>query len=338
MKTKVKYLLVSIISLLLGILIAFNLKQNNKEENKLKNAINNVYDSVLYIESYKDDKLISSGSGFIYKINDKAYIITNNHVIEESDEIKVLNSDNEEINAQIVGSDIYSDIAILSIDKKYAKKSVKLGNSDKVELGDQVFTVGTPIDKKYLNTITTGIVSGLNRKVKVTLSNGNYLINAIQTDAAINPGNSGGPLVNLNGEVIGINSMKSEETDVEGISFCIPINDVKDIINKLEKGNKIEKPTIGLELINITNKDKLIENYISLDKSITYGVVVTDVYKDYPAYNSGLKIGDVIISINDDKIEDMSYFKYYLYKYNIGDKIEITYIRNNEKKVVNLEL
>lgn len=338
MKTKVKYLLVSIISLLLGILIAFNLKQNNKEENKLKNAINNVYDSVLYIESYKDDKLISSGSGFIYKINDKAYIITNNHVIEESDEIKVLNSNNEEINAQIVGSDIYSDIAILSIDKKYAKKSVKLGNSDKVELGDQVFTVGTPIDKKYLNTITTGIVSGLNRKVKVTLSNGNYLINAIQTDAAINPGNSGGPLVNLNGEVIGINSMKSEETDVEGISFCIPINDVKDIINKLEKGNKIEKPTIGLELINITNKDKLIENYISLDKSITYGVVVTDVYKDYPAYNSGLKIGDVIISINDDKIEDMSYFKYYLYKYNIGDKIEITYIRNNEKKVVNLEL
>lgn len=338
MKTKVKYLLVSIISLLLGILIAFNLKQNNKEENKLKNAINNVYDSVLYIESYKDDKLISSGSGFIYKINDKAYIITNNHVIEESDEIKVLNSDNEEINAQIVGSDIYSDIAILSIDKKYAKKSVKLGNSDKVELGDQVFTVGTPIDKKYLNTITTGIVSGLNRKVKVTLSNGNYLINAIQTDAAINPGNSGGPLVNLNGEVIGINSMKSEETDVEGISFCIPINDIKDIINKLEKGNKIEKPTIGLELINITNKDKLIENYISLDKSITYGVVVTDVYKDYPAYNSGLKIGDVIISINDDKIEDMSYFKYYLYKYNIGDKIEITYIRNNEKKVVNLEL
>lgn len=338
MKIKVKYLLVSIISLLLGILIAFNLKQNNKEENKLKNAINNVYDSVLYIESYRDDKLISSGSGFIYKINDKAYIITNNHVIEESDEIKVLNSGNEEINAQIVGSDIYSDIAVLSIDKKYAKKSVKLGNSDKVELGDQVFTVGTPIDKKYLNTITTGIVSGLNRKMKVTLSNGNYLINAIQTDAAINPGNSGGPLVNLNGEVIGINSMKSEETDVEGISFSIPINDVKDIINKLEKGNKIEKPTIGLELINITNKDKLIENYISLDKSITYGVVVTDVYKDYPAYNSGLKIGDVIISINDDKIEDMSYFKYYLYKYNIGDKIEITYIRNNEKKVVNLEL
>lgn len=338
MKTKVKYLLVSIISLLLGILIAFNLKQNNKEENKLKNAINNVYDSVLYIESYRDDKLISSGSGFIYKINDKAYIITNNHVIEESDEIKVLNSGNEKINAQIVGSDVYSDIAILSIDKKYAKKSVKLGNSDKVELGDQVFTVGTPIDKKYLNTITIGIVSGINRKVKVTLSNGNYLINAIQTDAAINPGNSGGPLVNLNGEVIGINSMKSEETDVEGISFSIPINDIKDVINKLEKGNKIEKPTIGLELINITNKDKLIENYISLDKSITYGVVVTDVYKDYPAYNSGLKIGDVIISINDDKIEDMSYFKYYLYKYNIGDKIEITYIRNNEKKVVNLEL
>ena len=338
MKTKVKYLLVSIISLLLGILITFNLKQNNKEENKLKNAINNVYDSVLYIESYKDDKLISSGSGFIYKINDKAYLITNNHVIEESDSIKVFNSDNEETNAQMVGSDIYSDIAVLSIDKKYAKKSVKLGNSGKVELGDQVFTVGTPIDKKYLNTITTGIVSGLNRKVKVTLSNGNYLIDAIQTDAAINPGNSGGPLVNLNGEVIGINSMKSEETDIEGISFSIPINDVKDVINKLEKGNKIEKPTIGLELINITNKDKLIENYISLDKSITYGVVVTDVYKDYPAYNSGLKIGDVIISINDDKIEDMSYFKYYLYKYNIGDKIEITYIRNNEKKVVNLEL
>ena len=338
MKTKVKYLLVSIISLLLGILITFNLKQNNKEENKLKNAINNVYDSVLYIESYKDDKLISSGSGFIYKINDKAYLITNNHVIEESDSIKVFNSDNEETNAQMVGSDIYSDIAVLSIDKKYAKKSVKLGNSGKVELGDQVFTVGTPIDKKYLNTITTGIVSGLNRKVKVTLSNGNYLIDAIQTDAAINPGNSGGPLVNLNGEVIGINSMKSEETDIEGISFSIPINDVKDVINKLEKGNKIEKPTIGLELINITNKDKLIENYISLDKSITYGVVVTDVYKDYPAYNSGLKIGDVIISINDDKIEDMSYFKYYLYKYNIGDKIEITNIRNNEKKVVNLEL
>lgn len=335
---KIKYILVSIVSIFFGIFITLNLEQNSNEEDKLKSAINDVYDSVLYIESYKNDTLVSSGSGFIYKISDKAYIITNNHVIEEADEIKIVNSDNKEISAEIIGSDIYSDIAILSIDKKYAKKSVKLGNTDKVELGDQVFTVGTPVDKKYLNTITTGIVSGLNRKVKVTLSNGNYLINAIQTDASINPGNSGGPLVNLDGEVIGINSMKSEESDVEGISFTIPINDVKDIINKLEKGNEIERPTIGLELINITNKEKLIENYISIDKSITYGVVITDVYKDYPAYNAGLKIGDIIININDDKIEDMSYFKYYLFKHNPGDKIKITYIRANEKQVVDLKL
>lgn len=338
MKQFLKYLLVSIISLLLGVLILLEITKNTKEENSIEDAIKNVYESVVSIESFKDDKLISNGSGFIYKKSDKAYIITNNHVIEKSDSVKIINSDGVKVSGQVLNSDVYKDIAIITIDKKYAKKVANLGNSDKLELGEKVFTIGTPVNEKYLNTITSGIISGLNRKVNVTLSTGNFLINAIQTDAPINPGNSGGPLVNLKGKVIGINTMKVSEENVEGIGFSIPINDVKKTINKLEKGNKVEKPTIGLELVNIDNTAKLNENFIALDKSITYGVVITDIYDGYPAFKAGLKLGDVIVKLDNNKITNMSEFKYYFYKYNVGDKINIEYIREGKKNTTTLQL
>lgn len=338
MKQTLKYFLVSILSVLIGVLSTLFIKENIKQEDTLKESIKTVYDSVVSIEAFNNGELVSNGSGFIYKKSDKAYIITNNHVIEKSDSIKIINSAGIEIEGEVINSDIYKDIAIITMDKKYATTIASFGDSDKLELGDRVFTIGTPVNEKYLNTITTGIVSGLNRKVRVTLSNGNFLINAIQTDAPINPGNSGGPLVNIEGKVVGINTMKVSEENVEGIGFSIPINDVKEIISELEKGKKIERPTIGLELINIDNTSKLNENYIALDKSITYGVVVTDVYDNTPAYNGGLKLGDVIIKLDDNKINNMSEFKYYFYKYSIGDKVKVQYIREGKINTTIIDL
>ena len=357
MKNKLAYLATIILCVALGIMgtIAvykklpqettiktLNDNKNNvtiTETNTIKTAINEIYDAVVVIETYKNNTLYSTGTGFIYKEdNENGYLITNHHVIEGGNKFVITLSDGVETEATLLGSDEYSDIAVLRIEKEYVKKVAKLGESANMEIGDTVFTVGSPMGKEYMGTVTKGILSGKNRTVKVSSGNNSLMLEVLQTDAAINPGNSGGPLVNINGEVIGGNNMKLVEDRIEGMGFAIPMEIVTTLIDKLESGQKIERPLIGIEMSDIENAFYLYRQGIIIPEDVNQGVVIVKVSDNYPAGKAGLKKGDIIISINDTQIEDSTHFKYLLYKYNIGDEITIKYYRDKKIQETKLKL
>lgn len=309
------------------------------ETNTIKSSIDKIYDSVVLVETYQNNNGIATGTGFVYKKDEQnAYIITNHHVIENGNKYIVTLTSREEIEAKLLGSDKYSDIAILTIPQDKVTQIAQLGQSTNSEIGDTVFAVGSPLGKEYMGTVTKGILSGKDRTVTVTSANSSQMLEVLQTDAAINPGNSGGPLVNINGEVIGVTSMKLVENEVEGMGFAIPIEIVNSLLDRLEKGEKIERPLIGIEMIDITNTYYLYKQGIMVPEDIENGVVVINISDNYPAQKSGLQKGDILLSINGIEIQDSTHFKYLLYKYEVGDNIKITYYRNNKIQDTNITL
>lgn len=306
------------------------------ESNSISESIDKIYDSVVYIESSKNNIANGSGSGFVYKVDNKyGYILTNEHVISSSSEVNITTIDGNTVAATVLGSDDYSDIAVLRIDKSAVLKVATLGTSKDTKLGDTVFTVGSPLGKNYMGSVTKGIISGKDRTI--TTSN-KYVVEVIQVDAALNPGNSGGPLANINGEVIGINSLKLSQEEIEGMGFAIPIEIVKTIADKLEKGEKIERPVLGVTMLDVDNIYQLYKYGVTIDKSVDSGVVIVEVVKDTPASFAKLQKGDIILSINDKNIENIASFRAELYKYNIGDTITLKYLRGKEIKDVKVKL
>ena len=314
--------------------ITENINKTVVTEKGIEDAIGNVYDAVVTVNSFYGDSKIGTGSGFIYKNDDKGYILTNNHVIEDGNNYTVILSTGEEIPATLLGRDAYSDLAVLSIDKDKVTKVATLGDSDLISVGNTVFTVGSPMGEEYSGSVTRGIISGKDRAIEVD----DVVTKVIQTDASINPGNSGGPLVNLAGEVIGITSMKLASSEIEGMGFAIPINDAKLYVQYLEKGEEVSRPQMGASFINVTDTYRLYYYGIRIDRSITYGVVVAALDPNGPAYSSGLQEGDVIVKIDDKKVNNISKLRYYLYQHNIGDTISVTYIRNGKENTINLTL
>ena len=233
--------------------ITENINKTVVTEKGIEEAISNVYDAVVTVNSYYGDTKVGTGSGFIYKSDDKGYILTNNHVIEDANNYTVILSTGEVVEAKLLGRDAYSDLAVLSIDKDKVTKVATLGDSDLITVGNTVFTVGSPMGEEYSGSVTRGIISGKDRAVEVD----DVVTKVIQTDASINPGNSGGPLVNLAGEVIGITSMKLASSEIEGMGFAIPINDVKIYVQSLEKGEEVSRPSMGVSLINVTDTYRL---------------------------------------------------------------------------------
>lgn len=309
------------------------------ENNTLKSSIAEVYDSVVYVGIYYGSNLIGSGTGFVYKEDEKyGYVITNYHVISGNYEIKVTNNEGQVVNAKVLGSDEFSDLAVLQIPNESVMGVAKIGESNLLEIGDTVFSVGSPLGLKYMGTVTKGILSGKDRLVNVRLSTGYYVMNVLQTDAAINPGNSGGPLVNINGEVVGIISMKLVEDQIEGMGFAIPIEFAMPYIEQLEKGEVVERPILGIDYCDVTSMYNLYLHRINLSSKVKYGVVITEVFDGYSAEKNGLQKGDVIVAIDDQKVSDSSYFRYILYKYKVGEKVKITYIRGEEEKSIEVVL
>lgn len=310
-----------------------------KETDKIKSGIDKVYNSVLVIKSYSGNRLVGTGTGFVYKKeNKKGYFITNHHVIDGASSVKVENIDGQVLDAKILGSDEFSDLAVLSMDEAGVMQVATLGDSTKLELGDTLFTVGSPLGEEYKGTVTKGILSGKDRTISVSVDNSSVMMEVLQTDAAINPGNSGGPLVNVNGEVIGVNSMKLVKDEIEGMGFAIPIEIVKTELEKLEKGQKISRPIIGVSIVDANNTYALYYNQITLDENYETGVVIAGIEKGYPASSSGLKKGDVIVEINNTKIKNSAHFRYVLYKYEIGDAVTIKYYRDGKIKEVKVKL
>ena len=295
----------------------------------LSTGINNVYDSVVVVQNYKNDKSNGIGSGFIY--NNDGYIMTNSHVIEGASNIKVMLMSGDAVDATIIGDDEYADIAVIKIDKKYVTKVATLGSSESINVGDTVFTIGSPISSEYYGTVTRGILSGKNRLVNVTVESSNdWIMNVMQTDAAINPGNSGGPLCNANGDVIGINSMKLVQSQVEGMGFAIPIEDAISYANMIVNGEKIKRSYLGLRMVNVSSTYNFANEDIKIDSKVISGVAIIEILKDGPCNNTGLKKGDVITKIGDYNIKTVAELRYHLYKYKPNDKINSVVNRNGK--------
>ena len=304
-------------------------------ETAIEDAIENIYDSVVTVESYSNNQNIGSGTGFVYKTDDnKGYILTNHHVIASADKIEVITGSNENVEVDLLGSDEYTDIAVLSIDKDKVTKVAKLGDSDTTSLGSTVIAVGSPMGSDYSGSITRGIISGKDRMIE----SDSIITKVLQTDAAINPGNSGGPLVNLAGEVIGITSMKLATEEIEGMGFAIPINDVKNYLEYIEKGKEIPRPSIGISVINASDRYSLYRSGLNYKSKVTSGVVIADTVSGASAQKAGLQVGDIITKFDDKEIKDVSTLRYYLYQYKTGDTIKVTYVRNEKEETLDMKL
>lgn len=312
------------------------------ETNSIADAVSKVYDAVVVVEVYSNNQLSSTGTGFVYKKeNGKAYLMTNNHVISGGKTIKVLFQNGDELEATTVGSDTYSDIAVLSVKDSDKISAATTGASDKSKVGDTVFTVGSPEGSDYAGTVTKGILSAKDRLVEVALSNSqssDYYMQVLQTDAAINPGNSGGPLCNTNGEVIGITNMKLVDDTVEGMGFAIPIEDALKVAEVLEKDGKVVRPYIGISMLDLSNSYYLWQSGIMVPENVNNGVAVVKVEGNSPAEKAGLKKGDIITKLAGKDTKSLAEFRYELYKHSPNDSVEVTYIRDGKEQKTTLTL
>ena len=309
----------------------------------IADAVEKVYDSVIVVSTYKSNILYSSGSGFVYKIDDKdTYIITNYHVIADGDNFKVTYTDGEDLDATFLGGDQYADIAVLKVSTKEDVHAVELGSTESLRVGDTTFTVGAPLDNVYSWTVTRGIISGKERLVEVAVdsaSDSDYIMNVLQTDAAVNSGNSGGPLCDSNGEVIGVISAKISSTGVEGMGFAIPIETAIEKAEQIISGESSEYPYMGISMYNVADINRFSSYYrYTNNGEITSGVIIADVEKNSAADVGKLQTGDVIIKINGNNISNVAYLRYELYKYNVGDTIKVTYIRDGKEKTTSVKL
>ena len=270
------------------------------------------------------------GTGIIASAN--GYIITNRHVSGDKYSTCYVTLENgNTYEATVVWSDSDMDLSIVKINMK-GLQSIKLGNSDNVQAGQTVYAVGNPLGYEFERTVTAGIISAKSRTIKFNENGEEVLMtDLIQTDATINPGNSGGPLINTNGEVIGINSLKIDSA--EGIGFAVPINILKPIIDKYNTTGDFKEAIIG-----ISGYDKDIISYIDKSLNLDSGVYIESVTAKGPAENSGLKKGDIILKIDGKEIYTINDIKEYIYTKNPGDSIEIEYKRGNNTNVLNLTL
>jgi len=297
------------------------------------NLRNEYYGNPLYEfffgDQYSRQPAVSFGSGVI--ITDDGYIVTNNHVIEQSDEIQVVLNDKRTYTAELVGTDPGTDLALLKIDGKDLP-FIAMGNSDDIKVGEWVLAVGNPFN--LTSTVTAGIVSAKARNINILRDQQYPIESYIQTDAAVNKGNSGGALVNMKSELVGINSaILSPSGAYSGYSFAIPVNIVRKVVSDIIKYGEVQRAVLGVEIRDI-NKE-LVEKH-NLDK--IEGVFIANVTDDGAAKEAGLKSGDVILEINDVKINSVAELTGQIGRYRPGEKVNITIKRANKKKQIDVIL
>ena len=284
-----------------------------------------------------------TGSGIIYKKeNGKAYVVTNQHVVEGAQEVEIVLNNDERMQAKVLGTDKLTDLAVLEVNGEKIDTVANIGSSEDLKVGETVIAIGNPLGMNFANTVTKGIVSGLNRSVSID-TNGDarpdWITEVIQTDAAINPGNSGGALVNADGEVIGINSMKIAKQEVEGIGFAIPMDSALPIMEQLEQNGEIERPLIGISTASLNQVPPQYRSEIKLPEDVKGGMVVADVQTGSSADAAGLQQFDVITKINGNEITSILELRKFLYsETKIGDTIEIEFYRDGKAQTANLQL
>lgn len=308
--------------------------------NSIADIAANVGPSVV---SIKNNKIVTTwagefnqeglGSGVIFKTDgDKIFIISNAHVVEGASSLTVTFLGNTKVPAEIVGYDTVTDIAVVAVNKADVPTDIvdqiqpaALGDNDTLRVGDLAVAIGTPIDEAYENTVTVGVISALDREINLT----DQKLNLIQTDAAINPGNSGGALVGPTGEVIGINTIKLVDSQIEGMGFAIPINDVKPIVDELMQNGSIDRPVLGIVGENLTEE---LGNYYD----IPVGIMIVQVQPGSSAAIAGMQQGDIIIEFDGTRIATMEELKALLLEKQVGDQVSLKIVRGSEK--VNLDV
>jgi len=284
-----------------------------------------------------------AGSGVIYKKDgDKAYVVTNNHVVEGASELSVTLADGTALDAKLLGADPTYDLAVLQIDSSKVKQVIELGDSDKLQAGETVLAIGNPLGV-FANSVTRGVISAQERTVPVdTNKDGQEDFNTevIQTDAAINPGNSGGALVNTRGQLVGINSMKIAEASVEGVGFAIPVNEALPVMRDLEKNGEVVRPQLGVQIRDINELPSgYLEEKLNLPDDVNNGLLVVGLTKNSGAADSGTKKRDVHVQINDTKINSFADLKSVLYREaKVGDEVTVIFYRDGSKERAKVKL
>ena len=326
-----------------------NTTSTSEAVDKVKNAVVSVItysdssnQGLFEKEENSDSQISSEGSGVIYKKEGKyAYLVTNTHVINGAKKVDILLADGNKVPGEVVGSDIYSDIAVVRISADKAKAVAEFGDSNQLTVGETAIAIGSPLGTDYANSVTQGIISSQGRNVKLKADNGqNISTRALQTDAAINPGNSGGPLINIQGQVIGITSSKisnNGQTSVEGMGFAIPANDVVNIIKQLEEKGKVVRPALGIQMMDLSNLSTSDLSQLKLPEKISGGVLVRSTLENMPASDK-LQRYDVITKIDDTDIESTADLQSALYSHQINDTIKVTFYRDGKQQTTSIKL
>ena len=270
------------------------------------------------------------GTGMI--VSENGYILTNWHVAGNKYSNCYVTLDNGNVyNGNVKWADSDLDLAIVKISASNLNY-ISLGDSDNIKIGEKTYAIGNPIGVEFQRTVTSGIISGVNRTVKIEENNeASYMEDLIQTDATINPGNSGGPLINTTGEVIGVNSIKIKEA--EGIGFAIPINIIKPILESFALNGSFEEAYLGLFAY-----DKEVIPYLESNIDFDSGIYIAQISVDGPSKTSGLKVGDIITKIDDISINKMSELRNYIYTKKVGDEVSLTILRNKKERVIKIKL
>ena len=342
-------------------------KEDKDNEQITVNAISKAKDAVVSIVNYQsnssntlesilggnssksgndsgDLRAASSGSGVIYKkVRNTAYVVTNNHVVNGAKKLSVILSDGTNVNAEVVGTDVWTDLAVLKISGNNVTTTMDFADSDKIAVGETAFAIGSPLDVNLSNTVTKGIVSAVNRQIPMDVDGdgkNDWNQTVIQTDAAINPGNSGGALINSEGKLIGINESKiakaTSNVSAEGIGFGIPSNEVKLITEQLEQSGRVIRPALGVQLVSVNTVDS-----DTVKSQLNYGgkqgVVIRYVENGTPAAQAGLEKYDIITKLNGEEVKDVAAVRKYLFeKTKIGDTVKVTYYRNGKENTTNV--
>ena len=373
--SRLGYFLSGLIGVILGAILVIgvfpnfsttsDISDNNGEQQKISKinqnvsvdvttAVTDAYDvagdAVVGITNIQEASFFSqsgeagTGSGVVYKKeNGKAYIVTNHHVVEGATSLEVSLADGTKVPANLLGSDVWTDLAVVQINDKDVKTVIEFGNSESLKPGEPVIAIGNPLGLQFSGSVTQGIISGLERMIEMDIdSDGVVDWNAevIQTDAAINPGNSGGALVNLQGQLIGINSMKIAQSAVEGIGLAIPVNSVIPIIEDIEQYGEVKRPYMGVSIApvaEITQYHR--ENTFRLPADVKEGVAIIEVVTGSPADRAGLQAYDVMVEMDGEPIPDMAAFRTHLYEEKvIGEQVEVKYYRNGKIQTTKVSL
>lgn len=326
-----------------------NTTSTSEAVDKVKNAVVSVItysdssnQGLFEKEDNSDSQISSEGSGVIYKKEGKyAYLVTNTHVINGAKKVDILLADGNKVPGEVVGSDVYSDIAVVRISADKATAVAEFGDSNQLTVGETAIAIGSPLGTDYANSVTQGIISSQGRNVKLKADNGqNISTRALQTDAAINPGNSGGPLINIQGQVIGITSSKisnNGQTSVEGMGFAIPANDVVNIIKQLEEKGKVVRPALGIQMMDLSNLSTSDLSQLKLPEKISGGVLVRSTLENMPASDK-LQRYDVITKIDDTTIESTADLQSALYSHQINDTIKVTFYHDGKQQTTSIKL